>query len=128
MSHRFYYNLELENTLRNLFGKRYYGRASGFFQPKTVQKAMLQATKKIRKTIGKIKADPRFHQRANAELDILEHELNQLTAGNNDWKIIAHSLSLISTLLGYDWNEGKQYRKPRYYQTPIQKRMSLTKP
>lgn len=128
MSQRFYYNLELEMALRNLLGKRYYGKASGFFQPKYVQKDMLQAMKKIRKTIGKIKADQRFYDRANAELDILEHKLNQMTVGNNDWKIIAHLLSLISTLLGYDWNEGKQYRKPKYYQTPTQKRMSLTKP
>lgn len=128
MSARFYYNLELEEALRNLFGERYYGKASGFFQPKTVQKAMLQAIKKIRKTIRKMKADPRFHERANAELDILEHELNQLTVGNNDWKIVAHLLGLISTLLGYDWNEGKQFRKPKYYQTPTQKRMSLAKP
>jgi len=128
MSQRFYYNLELESALRNLLGQKYYGTASGFFQPKYVQKAMLQATKRIRKTIGKIKADQRFHDIANAELDILEHELNNMTAGNNDWKIIAHLLSLVSTLLGYDWTEGKQYRKPRYYQTPTQKKMSLTKP
>ena len=128
MSQRFYYNLELENAMRNLFGDRYYGTASGFFQPKTVQKAMLQAIKKIGKTINKIKADPRFYVRANADLEILEHELNQMTVRNNDWKIIAHLLDLISTLLGYDWGEGKQYRKPKYYQTPTQKRMSLTKP
>lgn len=127
MSQRFYYNLQLESALRNLYGQKYYGTASGFFQPKYVQKAMLQATKKIRKAIAKTKADQRFHDRANAELDILEHELNNMLTGNNDWKIIAYLLSLISTLLGYDWNEGKQYRKPKYHQTPKQKQMSLTK-
>lgn len=128
MSTRFAYNLELEMALRNFFGNRYYQKASGFIDPENVKKAMFQTVEKIRKVVGKIKADQRFYEIVNVRLDLLENEIKQLDQTNNDWKIIACLMSLVSTLLGYDWTEGKQYRKPKYYQTPTQKKMSLMKP
>jgi regulator of sirC expression with transglutaminase-like and TPR domain len=127
MSQRFYYNLELEQALRNLLSDKYYHSASGFSDPKDVEKAMLHATKKIRETLDKTKADQRFHDLVDVELNALESELRNLRIHNNDWKIIAQLLQLISTLLGYDWNEGKQYRKLKYHQTPTQQRKSSAK-
>ncbi|HDQ06525.1 MAG TPA: hypothetical protein ENN36_07385 [Candidatus Bathyarchaeota archaeon] len=121
----FRYNGDLEIVMADLFGKRYFGLAGLFSDPKFCKKCMLKAIKKIKRRLNELLTiDERLRERTNSILDSLEREARKISLEeNNEWKIITHLLHLVTHLLGYDWQDGKIHRQVFYYQDKAQAQM-----
>lgn len=117
-SKRFKYNDHLEKALRNLLGEGYRGSAGTFTSPKQCKKVLLRAIKRIRKRIDETAPyDERLLLTTSLDLDRLEKNVRTTSFEvNNDWFIVGNLLSLISLLLGYDWDEGNVHRHVFFYQ------------
>lgn len=115
---RFKYNMDLERALCNLLGRRYYGSAGAFSDPRVSKKFLLRATRRIRRTLKEIiTTDERLLLTTDISLNSLERHIKATSERvNNDWFIIANMLKLISLLLGYDWADGKVHRHVFFYQ------------
>ena len=115
---RFKYNMDLENALRNLLGQRYYGCAGAFSDVQICKKLLRRAIRRIRRRLNEIiTTDERLLLTTSITLDRLERNIKSTSEKtNNDWFIIANFLDLVSSLLGYDWRDGKVHRQVIFYQ------------
>ena len=118
---RFYYNIELEMALRQVFGKKYYHSAELFAYPKYVKEDLIDWIKRIRKrTIDITNYDLRLREMIFLNLECLENEVKKIDKENVDWKIIARLMNLVSRFLGYDWCNGEINRHVLFFQDGAQ--------
>jgi hypothetical protein len=115
---RFRYNLDMEITMWNLFGRKGNEGIAGCFEDAIFsQKCFLRSVKKIRNRLSEIPMDERLIQTTGIVLDRLERHAKEISEdANNDWEIITDLLNLLVRLLGYDRSDGKVHREVFFLQ------------
>jgi len=116
----FHYCSELEDALRQYYGDRRWHSSAGLFRNhRHVRKAVLAASRAIRKRLQEVNgADDRFLLSMSIQLESLDRLAKRLGGkGENLIEMLGCLLEIVATLLGYDWRTGKPNRQLTYSQT-----------
>ena len=123
----FHYSAGLELALEQFYGhaSSWYGSAGSFQNPLYVRKAIIAATRAIRRRLQELlTADDRLRLTTALTLDGIERDARLLSAThNNVLDLLGRFINLTAYLLGFDWLLGKPYRQVVYFQTLDQQRI-----
>jgi hypothetical protein len=120
----FHYSLPLEYALNEFYGHdgKWHNMAGSFAHARNVRRAVLDATKAIRKRLAAIlTADDRLRLLVDVKLSSIESRAAKLDdSGAALLDLLAGFIHLSAALLGYDWLKGAPNREVVYFQTQEQ--------
>lgn len=116
------YSLPLQFAMMDLVGKKWDGTAGYFTDNRVVARALKEAIRKIRARLDQIlTTDDRLRMLCFDQTDALESEIKSFSHGqDNLLEVVAHLLSLVAFLIGFDYHKGVPNRQVIYYQTKDQ--------
>lgn len=120
-TYRFHPSMRFEAGMREALGREAYQTAGYAGMPKYAKRVMLKALNKFEKRLDELcTMDERLRDRLSDDFETLRKQLKSLDTSCNEMDIIGTFFQIVSRLLGYDWQEGKIYRTPVYFQTKQQ--------
>ena len=107
-----------ENAVRLFLGQSAHGIAGLEQDPKAVRKELRKVLRAIKKQLNSLETDPEHKEKlmwaANAVAEELRIRKEAPTV------TVYWLFKLVGQLLGYDYQDGKQYRTLEYFRTPLQ--------
>lgn len=110
-------NYDFEKAVRLILGDKAYHITDSSLNMSSIKKLLREALNKIRERIDEIiTMDEHLRAMLFSDLDRLEGDVTSIDKTSKAF-LIAHFLSIIGRLLGYDWMDGRTYRTPIYFRT-----------
>ncbi len=120
-TYRFHYSMAFEVGMTEALGHQAYQSASQAGTPELAKRVMLKALDRLEKRADVLLTmDERLKDRLSDNFEALRKHLKTIDTSFNEMDIISTFFQIVSRLLGYDWQEGKAYRTPVYFQTKQQ--------
>jgi len=106
--------MDFEGMLRQFFGDKSYGDQALRTNPTAMKMKLKKVLIKLERRVQELETTERHKERMLNEIERLRKDLSQSKV--DPWTLVIHSFSLISRLLGYDYQKG-YINTPIYYQT-----------
>lgn len=110
-----YHAMMSENLFRQVFGKRYYGMASAFYNDKYFRTNIIKLINHFKADISEIIAPEALVEYLSYQLGYFSKEVTSCKAFTPEVRgFLVISLKIIATLLGYHYSAGGKKNEPFY--------------